>query len=237
MLHTTRGIVFKNVKYSETSVITTLYTEKFGVQTYMINGVRSSRSKIKNTMLQPLTLLNLVVYHRENKNIQRISEVGFNYVFQKLPFEIIRSSIGLFIIEILNKSIKEEEANPDLFEFIYNWIRQLDQQTEHLADYHLYFLLQLSRQLGFFPGPKTTASDTFFDMREGNFTALRPSHPNFIEGDLADYIHKICYSDNYINITKKERRLLIANIITYYELHIPNFPRINSYNILESVLQ
>lgn len=235
MLHHTRGIVFKNVKYSETSVVATIYTEKFGVQTYMINGVRSSKSKIKNTMLQPLTLLNLVVYHRENKNIQRISEIGFNYVFQKLPFEIVRSSIGLFLIEVIFKSIKEEEANPDLFEFLFEGIKNLDQIEENVADYHLYFLIHLTKHLGFFPVPRE-GHEIYFDLREGGFTSIIPKHPGFIEEPYTSLLNHICNNEGISKMVGKDRKFLLATILNYYELHLPNFPKINSYRILESVL-
>ena len=120
MIHQTRGIVFKTIKYSETSVISKIYTEKFGLQSYLINGVRSEKSKIKAGLLQTMSILDMQVYYRENKNLNRVKEITAAYVFQSLPFDALKRSAGLFVMDVLNKCIREQESNEDLFQFTQN---------------------------------------------------------------------------------------------------------------------
>ena len=238
MLHETRGVVFKTIKYSDTSIIATIYTEKFGLQSYMVNGVRSSKAKTKMTLLQPLTMLNLIVYYRHNRNLQRIKEIGFNYVFSAIPFDIIRSSIGLFMIEVLNKAIREEEANPELFGFVFDSIQNLDTASDRINNYHLHFLIQLTKYLGFYPSEKFQSNQQYFDLRGGVFTHLMPSHPDFLDSPYSDQITALAHSPAAKNVAvnHQDRKILLANLLTYYELHLENFRKINSYRILESVL-
>ncbi len=122
MLHKTRGIVLNYIRYRETSIIVKIYTEEFGLQTYIENGVRSSRSRNKIALFQPLTLLDLIVYHRDNGSIMRISEIKCNTPFQTLPYQFVKTGIALFITEVLTKSLKEESGNPDMFWFLFQSI-------------------------------------------------------------------------------------------------------------------
>src|SRR6185436_8347298 len=118
MIHSTRGIVFRTVKFSETSVISKIYTEKFGMQSYIVNGVRSEKSKTKAALLQVMSMLDMQVYHHENRNLHRIKEMRPSYVFSSILFDPLRGSIGLFMMEVLNKCIHEEETNEEMFAFI-----------------------------------------------------------------------------------------------------------------------
>src|SRR6185369_7455791 len=108
MLHKTRGIVFRFTKYGDTSIIVTIFTELFGLQTYIVNGVRSKSAKSKIALFQPLTLLDLIVYYKENANIKRIKEIRCVHQYQTVQTDVRKSSIGMFLNEILNKTVKEE---------------------------------------------------------------------------------------------------------------------------------
>src|SRR3990172_7140574 len=122
MIYKTRGIVLHHIKYSETSVIAKIYTELFGLQSYLINGVRSQKAKVKANLLQPLSLVDMIVYHKEKKGLQRIRDVSGNPPLSSIPYDFPKSSVALFIAEILYKSIREEEANTNMFEFIFHSI-------------------------------------------------------------------------------------------------------------------
>src|SRR5690554_158691 len=108
MIYKTRGVVFRFTKFQESSIIVTIFTEQFGLQTYIVNGVRSKSARNKIALYQPLTLLNLVVYHRENVNIERIKEASCLHPYRTLTTDIRKSTIALFINELLNKTIREE---------------------------------------------------------------------------------------------------------------------------------
>src|SRR3569832_768157 len=130
MLHKSRFIVFKTTDYGESSVIVQIFTEKFGLQSYIINGVKKPRAKISRNMLQPLHLLDMVVYHKSTGQVQRISELRNSPVLQSVPYDVIKSSIVLFLNEVLYKAVKVQSADENLFDFIFNAIEWLDNQTE-----------------------------------------------------------------------------------------------------------
>ncbi|MCH7535011.1 MAG: DNA repair protein RecO, partial [Bacteroidetes bacterium] len=166
MLYNTKGLVIKYIKYSETSIIATIYTEIFGMQSYFLNGVRSKKSKIKINALQPLSCLDLVVYHKENKNLNRIKELIL-HPYQSIPNNVYKTSMVFFIAEIIQKSVKEEEHNIDLFEFLESSIKLLDLQESNFSNFHLLFLIKLSRFLGFYPQGVFSEKSKYFDMQNG----------------------------------------------------------------------
>lgn len=138
-MFSTRGIVLDHVRYSETSIIVHIYTELFGRQSYMVNGVRKAKSKGKAVFLQPLTLLRLEVSHHERKGVHRIRDFRTEYPFSSLPFDQTKRSIAFFLTEVLSKVLREEEADPGLFEFVYGAIEVLDEGIEGLSNFHLFF--------------------------------------------------------------------------------------------------
>ncbi|MGK7392170.1 MAG: DNA repair protein RecO [Candidatus Cyclobacteriaceae bacterium M2_1C_046] len=149
MLHKTPAIVFKTVKYKESSLIVTLLTKKFGIRTYIVNSVRTKKPKYSSALFQPLSLLDVVVYNKENANINRIAEIKASVLFSSIPYEHVKTAQILFIAEILNKLIREEEQTEDLFDFISHSIELFDHLNTSYQNFHLQFLLKLSKYLGF----------------------------------------------------------------------------------------
>src|SRR4030095_3209256 len=143
MLQKTAGIVFRTIKFSETSVVSKIYTERFGMQSYIINGVRSPKSRFKASLLQSLSLLEMEVYYRENRNLNRIKEFQPAYIFKSIPFDVVKSSVGLFMIDVLSKSIREEEPNTGLFQFIFEKVTSLDECEQLPPEFLLHFLIRL----------------------------------------------------------------------------------------------
>src|SRR5690349_15199853 len=158
MLVKTRGIVLNYLKYRETSIIARVYTETLGLQTYIINSIRKKGPGSRIALFQPLTLLEMVVYTSGSGGITRISEYKCAHPFTTLLYDIRKSSIALFLSEIISASVKEEEENPGLFAFLYQSIVALDTKTENFENFHLGFLLQFAHFLGF--GPATAAEIT-----------------------------------------------------------------------------
>lgn len=177
MLHKTRGIVFKTTNYSESSVIVQVYTEKFGLQSYLINGVKKPRAKISRNMLQPLYLLDMVVYHKAGGNIQRVAELKNAPVLQTIAYDVVKTSIVMFLNEVLYKSVRHQDPDENLFGFVFHAIEFLDHQQEGLANFHMLFLLKLTRYMGFYPEVNQDINADFFDMKEGVFKRYKPSMP------------------------------------------------------------
>ncbi len=221
MLHKTRGIVFKYFKYRDSSIIVKIFTEEFGLQTYIVNGVRSVKSKGRIALYQPLTLLDLVVYNKPNSGINRISEIKCSIPLQTIPYEILKSSIGVFIAEVLYKCIKEEGEVEDLFGFIQYSIEMLDHSEDNYQNFHLQFLLKLTRYLGF----GLSESDQFFH------TSADEKMEETIRTLLDErYLAKV-------NLNNNERRVLLDHILSFYKTQIDTIVEIKSINVLRSVLE
>ena len=238
MLHKTRAIVFKVTKYSESSVIIKVYTEMFGVQSYIINGVRSAKGKSKSALYQHGNLLDMVVYHKEQANLLRISECGFAHIYEDMPFNIVKSSLLIFYLEILNKIVGEHETNEALFDFLFEIFIELDQTTKPLANHHIWFLLALTKYLGCYP---TSSPETYFDLKEGMFVEHFPAHQQFLNEHLSNAFRAIIEPElkNYDQITLKalDRKILLQQLLIYFRLHIQDFGELRSYEILESLFK
>jgi DNA repair protein RecO (recombination protein O) len=240
MLHKTRGIVFKTTDYGESSVVVQIYTEKFGLQAYMINGVKKPKAKINANMIQPLHLLDLVVYHKENAGIQRISDLKNVPVLKSIPYDVIKSCLAIFLNEVLYKSIRQQSPDERLFDFVFNAVQWLDHQPSGLANFHLLFLVQLTRYLGFYPDRQNGGTADYFDMKNGVFIRYKPESFSYLSQPYTGYFHALlqCSFEHMqdIQLTNEERRSLIPKILEYYALHIEGFGHIRSHEVLEEVL-
>jgi DNA repair protein RecO (recombination protein O) len=240
MLHKTRGIVFKLTNYSESSVVVQLYTEKFGLQSYLINGVKKPRAKISINMLQPLHLLDLVVYHKGGGNIQRISELKNAPVLKTIPYDVIKSSIVMFLNEVVYKTVKQHVVDEHLFGFIFSAVEWLEHQDKSLANFHLLFLIRLTRYLGFYPEVTANKSAAYFDLKEGVFLNFKPDHGSYFSAPHTQNFNNLLQQSfeniSEFKLTNDERRYLIAKILEYYALHVEGFGNIKSHEVLEEVL-
>ncbi|MCG8485190.1 MAG: DNA repair protein RecO [Clostridia bacterium] len=240
MLTTTKGIVFHQLKYSETSVIAKIYTEIFGLQSYLIKGARSKKSKISPALLQHLSLVELVSNHKEKSNLQHIRELRSSHQYSSIPFDIVKSSITVFVNELCYKAIQEEESNPKLFKYIYNAMQWLDLTENDFINFHLIFGIKLTTYLGFYPRGVYSPVTSFFDLEEGSFVNVRPYHSNYIVdgeaqlfSDLTEYTFENLAS---LKLDNQKRNLLLDYLIQYYQLHLPNFGNMKSPEVLRTVL-
>jgi len=240
MLHPTRGIVLRTARYSETSVIANIYTEQFGRQAFFINGIRTPKSKNKPALLQPLSLLHLIGYFREGRNFQRIREMSFDHVFQSLPFSTSKSAVGLFMAEVMLNSLREETANPDLFEFLHGSVLTLDGMPEPVRSFHLTFLIGLSRHLGFQPSAGAGSEGPFFDLRDGRFMVSEPVHAEYLSGDHTGLLRRLIGSDyvkaESMKMTRTERRGMVEHLLRFYALHLPDFREVRAGKIYSEML-
>jgi DNA repair protein RecO (recombination protein O) len=240
MLHKTRGIVFKTTSYSETSVVVQVFTEKFGLQSYLINGVKKSKAKIKMNILQPLHLLDMVVYYKPSGNIQRVAEIRQQPVFLTIPYDIVKSSLVMFLNEVLYKAVRQQTADDVLFEFLFHAIEILDRMEAGAVNFHLYFLLRLTRFLGFYPDLTNAPTYSYFDLTSGNFTKDIPPHASIVEQPYTDLWAKLLYSNfdnlHLLQISAADRRAILGKILEYYRLHIEGLGQVKSHLVLEEVL-
>ena len=240
MLHQTRGIAIHTTKFSETSSVVKIYTELFGLQSYLVKGVRKQNAKIKPGLFQPLTLLDLVVYHKEKSSLQNLKEAGYSYPYQTIPFDIRKSSIALFINELIYKTIHEEEPHPELFSFLYDSCLQLDGNIDNFSLFHLVFSLQLTRYLGCMPQLNYSAKSTFLNLRDGIFQPTAPEHRDFLDPVMSRFFFQLLKTPEgasaTIKVSSKTRDTLLEMILIYYRLHVPGFREMQSHHVLHTVL-
>lgn len=231
MLYKTRGIVLNFVKYRETSIVTRIYTEDFGLQSYIVNSVRGSNRKgrSKISFFQPLTLLDLVVYYKKTAGLTRISDIRCAEPYQTIPYHVTKSSIALFVTEVLNKSLKEEEGNKELFSFIQQSLLVFDNMETGYENFHLQFMLQLSRYLGFIP---QSAHDFFTQVYE---MVGKPLDMREEEKTLSQLL-KNRYTD-HTSVSRTMRQQLLHDMIRFYQWHVANFGEVKSLTVLREVLE
>jgi DNA repair protein RecO (recombination protein O) len=222
MLFKTRGIVFRFTKYSDTSIIATIFTELFGLQSYIVNGVRTKSSKNKIALYQPLTLLDLVVYHKENANILRIKEVQCLYHYHSMMQNIRKSSLALFLSEIINKSVKEQSHAEELFHFFLESFKILDNLSGNIENFHLIFMVRLSRLLGF--GPQNA-----HEILAGRWL-------DEDEEMILQQFMTLEYGEAFA-VTISQRRNIADALLRFYRNHIENFGEVRSVNVLKEVLE
>lgn len=240
MLVKTRGVVFHQLKYSETSLIVKIYTEEFGIQSYLVKGARTKKSRISTSLFQPLSLVELVAYRKEKNNLHHIKEIKSLFHYTSISTDIIKSSICIFVNELLYRSIREEEANPALFEFIFSSMRWLDLISEQFYNFHLVFAMHLSKYLGFFPRGIHTKTTPIFNLTEGCFENNSTNNHLCIEGIFADLFSQISNSsfENMSNIKMNGdlRTQLAEKIVIYYQHHLANFEELKSLEVLKAIL-
>ena len=244
MIHATKGIVLRTVKYGDTSIITTVYTELFGVQSYIVKGVRqgSKKSAGKSTFFQPSAILDMEVYHNELKHLQFIKEFQWAYLYEKVLTDVVRNTIAMYVVELLQHSLKQPEANPELFYLIEDTLKQLDRGTDTLsANLPLYFTLHLGSELGFGMQGNYSLQTPVLDLQEGVFVAERPAHPYFVEDKAAITTSQLLsirfYNDlETIQLNRQLRRELLEAYQTYLSLHIADFGEMRSLAILQEIL-
>lgn len=243
MTHKTKGIVLRSIKYGDTSLVVTIFTELFGVQTYIVNGVRSSKKNAaKANQLQPSSILELVVYHNQNKQMQRIKEFSWAVLFNHLLTDVIKNSIAIFMAELLQKSLKQPEHNPDLFNFCESCFCRLDESDKTAsANFALYFSLQLAQNLGFKITDNYSEQNTILDLEEGIFHKCQPAHTNFVEGrfaELTSMLLKVKQPQelNNIKLNHETRRSLLKRYLDFYALHMQDFGQMKTLTVLNEVL-
>jgi len=244
MVHTTRGIVLRTVKYGDTSIITTVYTELFGVQTYIVKGVRKSSktSAGKASYFQPAALLEMEVHQNNFKHLQFIKEYQWSFLYEKVLFDVVRNTVALYIVELLQHALKEPEANPELFYLTETALMQLDKGSDAFAaNLPLYFMLQLASHLGFQLSGTYGDTTPIFDLQEGMFMNDQPSHANYVEGMMAKSISDLMHIGDMtdlenIALNRIARRELLTAFQTFMTLHIPDFGEIKSLGIIQEVL-
>jgi DNA repair protein RecO (recombination protein O) len=231
MLSKTRAVVLHHIKYGDSSLIVTLYTEKFGRLSCMVNGVRAKKTKLPVTLFQPLTLLDAEVYYKKNREMQRLKEASCSFRYDSIPFTVTKSTIALFLAEILYLTLREEESNPSLFDFLNHAFQLLDSKSEGIPNFHLLFLLHYSKYLGFFPGVPDYNGTAMLSPDLRHFRDMPPEAARALDMMLTT---SPAFPE-HISLTNSSRAVLLDRIIRYYQEHLGEAGRIRSVQVLKDI--
>jgi DNA repair protein RecO (recombination protein O) len=243
-LHKTKGIVLRPVRYGETSIIVSIFTELFGIQSYLVNGVRASTKKGsgKANLFQPTAILDLVVYQNDLKNLQRIKEFKWAHLYNHIFSDIRKNAVALFMIELLTKCLKQPEAHPDLFYFAEDSFLHLDESTGSVAaNLPLFFALHLATFFGFRITDEYSEKNPFLDLQEGVFVEEKPIHPHFLEDRQAMITSQLLKTMQpeeleELKLNHDFRRNLLFAYEVYYALHIQDFGTMKTLPVLREIL-
>ena len=236
MIEKSKGIVFNQFKYSETSIITTIYTEKYGRLSFIINGARSIKAKIKANIFQPLTVIEFDFYYNKRNHLQRIKEIRLIFPFNSIPFNVYKCTIALFLAEILEKTIREEEPNTHLFSFIFDSVLLLDLSEGNTSNIHLNFLFGLTKHLGFYPHNNYSETNRYFNIKEGMFVSYYSSQSYCINEELSKYFsHFLSPEQTKIELNQLSRNKMLENLLNYYYIHLESIKEIQSFRVLKEV--
>ncbi len=243
MLQSTAGIVLRSIKYGETSLITNIFTEHFGIQSYIIQGVRTSKSKNNRAgLLQPATLLELVAYQKTGNNLQRLREFHAAYLYQSLQEEVIKNSVALFSVELLLRLLPEHAPLPEVFHFSFDYFRQLDQMpVTEVANFPLYFVVQCSKYLGYELKGNYSEQTPHLHLHEGGFSEHHPTLRPFVSDEDAGALAQLLKVKSPIELKEIAINAAIRNrlldwYLEFLHQHTQHLGPIKSLAVLRAIL-
>ena len=238
---TIQGIVLQSIRYGDTSLIVKVFTRNLGLRSYMVKGAFNRNSKSRAALFQNLHLINYVEASRPNKgSLGYLKDVQLSTVYQSIPFVMNKSAILMYVSELLSKTIIEQEQNEVMFDFIVRSLLWLDLVEQDYANFPLFFTLELTRHLGFYP--KANHETGFcFDMMEGSFAHDLPVHPYYFDNEnaqlLAQMLNVSIDEACRMPLRVSQRRELLDGLIMFMRLHAPVMNDFHSYEVLKTVLE
>ncbi|MDF1573652.1 MAG: DNA repair protein RecO [Bacteroidales bacterium] len=238
MIRKTRGIVLHTTRYGESSLVVHCYTELWGRQTFMAKGVRKSRRQNRSNLFQPLFILDFEVYHKDSRELQLVKEVNRAIPLNSIPFDITKSTQAIFMAEVLYRVVKEQESNPILANFLISTIQYLDALEEAAPDFHILFMFQLSRHLGFYPQNNFGEERIFFNLDSGQFKAHFGNPELFLNQEdsklWSHYMQSDLQALKERTFNGAQRKQILDNLLRFYKFHVSGMAEIRSLEVLHS---
>lgn len=237
MLLSTNAIVLSKLKYRDNDLIVKCYTEQLGVVSFLLRGVlKSKKRSAKTAYFQLLSQLQLEIVYKENRSLQIIKEVKLNHLYASLHTHVLKSAIVMFLAEVLSSTLKEEEQNNTMFSYLETTLLWLDAQPEY-SNFHLLFLLNLTKYLGFYPEEINTTYQ-YFNLSDGKFEA-KPQGKYSISGENLTLLKTLLGTTfdalSSVKINAKQRQSFLSMILLYFELHLGSFKTPKSLQVFNQV--
>ncbi|HNQ12298.1 MAG TPA: DNA repair protein RecO [Bacteroidia bacterium] len=239
MLNKGRAIVLHCTEFGESSLIAKLFTESNGLKSFIVHGARSNKKKNLGFLLNPLSIVEYSAYTKSSA-LGKIKEINGSPLYHQIPFDIAKSSIALFLSEIIYKSVKEDDAHTELYHFLENTLQWLDHCETSVANFHLWIMLRMSKYLGFYPSGKFTDATPIFNSETGSFGDQMPSHKIFVKDDEAKAMYQLmtCELEQLyqVQLTHDCKKNLLDFLVEYFQLHCHSNTVLKSHKILHEVL-
>ena len=249
MLVKTEAIVLHSLKYGETRLIVDLFTREVGRLSCIVPLPKTPKSRLKKQYFQPMTLLEVEVDLRQRLQLQKLKDARLLSPYASIPFSPEKLALSLFIAEFLYHALRSEQRDEPLFAYVSGAMQWLDMAEDGYANFHLTFLMRMSRFLGFYPNleeresrgdeRESTMPDILFDLREGRFCTTAPLHRDFLQPEEAGMIQLLMRMDfptmHLFRLSHQERNRIVDVLVQYYRLHIPQFPELRSLSVLQEL--
>ena len=251
MLVKTEAIVLHAIKFGESRLIVDMFTREVGRVSFAVPIPKTSKGRLKKQYFQPMTLLEVECDIRQRDQLQKLKDARLLAAYASIPFSPEKLALSLFTAEFLCHALRAEQQNEPLFVYLYDSMQWLDMIETGFANFHLTFLIRMSRFLGFYPfypnlsslspnpSPKGEENDLFFDLREGRFCTTAPTHRDFLQSTDARRIHTLMRMDfptmHLFRLSRQERNRITEVLLHYYQLHIPQFPELKSLDVLKEL--
>lgn len=233
----TKGIVLGYTKYSDSSIILQLYTQELGKVSLIVYGI-SNKKKNKLVYFQSLYLLDVIISHKDTRQVQSLKELKINPVLPELSADFIKGTQAMFLAEVLQKSLKSTEPDLEVFDFLYHAIQMLNAMESNYHFFHLAFMSKFARFLGIWFEPDNFHSG-FYDFRSGHLAVEKPTHPYYMTLEVFNtcksFVHLPFDSLAQIKLNKNQRDLCLTSLVKLYEYHVTDFNQLNALGVLNEV--
>lgn len=235
----TDAIVLRTLKYGDTKIIVDFLTERLGRVSFICRVPRTKKARVKIPYFQPLNILSIEFNYRPKSSLQHLTDIQVGTPYGSIPFDAVKSSVCLFLAEFLVHATRDEQENRPLFEFVRDSLEWFDNAREGIANFHLVFMMRLSRFLGFFPNTDDYQEGDCFDLRNGRFSSSIPLHTDVVLPDEAAKV-RLLMRMNFDNLhlfsfSRVERSRCLEIILQFYRIHVPDFPELNAMGVLKEV--
>ncbi len=239
MLTTTRAIVLNTTKYGDRKLFVNMFTKEYGMMSFSCSSGGRGRSSSKMNLFQPLNILEVGFDLKPKSEIHTLQEVRIDFPASGIPFDAYKLSISLFLAEFLRYALMNEQSNPMLFDYIVQSIEWLDAAEKEFSNFHIVFMVKLSTFIGFHPNLEDYYPGAWFDLREGSFSPLVPTHKDTVRPADATIIHTLSRLSfatmHLLKLSRRDRNICTETVLKYYSLHLPTFPELRSFAILKEL--
>jgi DNA repair protein RecO (recombination protein O) len=239
MLEKTKAIVLHNIKYTDSGIVVHAYTRRFGRQSILVRGLRKKRTGKHSIMFQPLFVLETEIYYKSSREMQTLKEASVSFSPYGIQSDIMKSSVAMFLGEVLSSVLREEIPNEEMFDFIESSVMYFDGSSNNFANFHIAFLASLSSYLGFEPTIAGDGYGKFFDLRNGHFVPVPPLHGEYateqVSSILESFFSSSFDSSASIILNGKQRNEVLETLLRFYSVHLPALKRIKSLDVLREV--